>query len=355
MRIDASIHLLLLEGYILKHNDYLNFFTGTTHGVARVRLLGPTNLKGGESGFLQLELEDPICANFGDHFILRKASPSITVGGGVILDTQPRSATGASPARRPALSPGIVVLRPAAAALYCRHCTPQPFAPSPEVAMLHRRAGSPSLLPRTAARTLAAACALAAALAGVPARGADAPPAAPAPTVAAAPDAEQPVQGDRQGRGPRGARRAQRRDARQGREGTGVVIGEDGLILTIGYLIVEADDVKIVDRRGRSLPAQVVGYDHATGLGLVRSMVPLDAAPVTLGELGQARAPGAGADRQPRGADDVTLAHVVSRAAVHRRTGNTCSTRRSSPRRRRSTGAARRWSTRRHACSASAR
>ena len=45
----------------------------------------------------------------------------------------------------------------------------------------------------------------------------------------------------------------------------------NGLILTIGYLIVEADDVKIVDSRGRTLPARIVGYDHATGLGLVRS------------------------------------------------------------------------------------
>ena len=90
MRIDASIHLLLLEGYVLKHNDYLNFFTGTTHGVVRVRLLGSTSLKGGENGYLQLEMENQICANFGDHYILRKVSPSITIGGGVILDTNPR-------------------------------------------------------------------------------------------------------------------------------------------------------------------------------------------------------------------------------------------------------------------------
>ena len=37
----------------------------------------------------------------------------------------------------------------------------------------------------------------------------------------------------------------------QEREGTGIVIGEDGLILTIGYLIVEADEVNLVDQRGR--------------------------------------------------------------------------------------------------------
>ena len=55
------------------------------------------------------------------------------------------------------------------------------------------------------------------------------------------------------------------------REGTGVVIGDNGLVLTIGYLIVEADDVKITDAKGRTLPARVVGYDHASGFGLVRA------------------------------------------------------------------------------------
>jgi serine protease Do len=68
------------------------------------------------------------------------------------------------------------------------------------------------------------------------------------------------------------------------REGSGVVIGDNGLVLTIGYLIVEADDVKITDAQGRTLPAVVVGYDHATGLGLVKSVVPMEAAPVPLGD-----------------------------------------------------------------------
>ncbi len=84
----------------------------------------------------------------------------------------------------------------------------------------------------------------------------------------------------------------------QEREGTGVVIGDDGLILTIGYLIVEADDVSIVDSRGRTLPARVVGYDHPTGLGLVRAVVPLDAAADAAGRIGQARRADPGDDRQ---------------------------------------------------------
>ena len=52
----------------------------------------------------------------------------------------------------------------------------------------------------------------------------------------------------------------------QEREGTGVVIGDDGLVVTIGYLIVEADEVSIVDQQGTMLPARVVAYDHATRL-----------------------------------------------------------------------------------------
>jgi S1-C subfamily serine protease len=99
------------------------------------------------------------------------------------------------------------------------------------------------------------------------------------------------------------------------REGTGIVISEDGLVLTIGYLIVEADDVSLVDQRGRTLPARVVGYDHVSGLGLVRAVVPLDAAPLQLGDSAKL------ADREPvmivnhAGAADVTLALVVSKRA----------------------------------------
>ena len=98
------------------------------------------------------------------------------------------------------------------------------------------------------------------------------------------------------------------------REGTGVVIGDDGLILTIGYLIVEADDVSIVDSKGRTLSARVVGYDHATGFGLVRTIVPLGAKPVPLGDSGKAAA------RDPvmiasSGDDNVAFAFIVSKRA----------------------------------------
>lgn len=59
------------------------------------------------------------------------------------------------------------------------------------------------------------------------------------------------------------------------REGSGVVIGADGLILTIGYLILEADTIQVTTHDNRVLPARAVGYDQATGFGLVRTVLPL--------------------------------------------------------------------------------
>ena len=68
------------------------------------------------------------------------------------------------------------------------------------------------------------------------------------------------------------------------REGTGVVIDRDGLVLTIGYLVVEADDVMVTDAKGRAYPANVVANDQASGLALVRTAVPIDAAPIPFGD-----------------------------------------------------------------------
>jgi S1-C subfamily serine protease len=56
------------------------------------------------------------------------------------------------------------------------------------------------------------------------------------------------------------------------REGSGVVIGDDGLVVTIGYLITEAEEVWLTTHDERVLPAHVVGYDQETGFGLVQAM-----------------------------------------------------------------------------------
>ena len=67
------------------------------------------------------------------------------------------------------------------------------------------------------------------------------------------------------------------------REGSGIVIDESGLVLTIGYLMVEAHAAEIVTSAGRTLPANVVGYDHETGFGLLRTLEPPKIRPLTIG------------------------------------------------------------------------
>jgi S1-C subfamily serine protease len=67
------------------------------------------------------------------------------------------------------------------------------------------------------------------------------------------------------------------------RLGSGVLINSEGLILTIGYLILEADQVEITDAGGQTLPGAVIAYDHATGFGLVRAIAPMAAKPIRIG------------------------------------------------------------------------
>ncbi len=55
------------------------------------------------------------------------------------------------------------------------------------------------------------------------------------------------------------------------RDGTGIVIDPSGLVLTIGYLVLEAESILVVTRSGQVFPATVVGFDHASGFGLVRA------------------------------------------------------------------------------------
>ena len=67
------------------------------------------------------------------------------------------------------------------------------------------------------------------------------------------------------------------------RSGSGVVIGADGLVLTIGYLVLEAEHVVLLPDDGRRVPARVVAYDVATGFGLVQALAPLRIEAVPLG------------------------------------------------------------------------
>ncbi len=67
------------------------------------------------------------------------------------------------------------------------------------------------------------------------------------------------------------------------REGTGVVIDSSGLVLTIGYLITEAEKIELSTADGKVYPATVVGFDNATGLGLLKSLVPVPIKPMDMG------------------------------------------------------------------------
>jgi serine protease Do len=68
------------------------------------------------------------------------------------------------------------------------------------------------------------------------------------------------------------------------REGHGVVIDDEGLVLTVGYLVLEANSVEIVDTNGRRSSALVVAFDNDSGFALVRTVIPLKVKPVSFGD-----------------------------------------------------------------------
>jgi S1-C subfamily serine protease len=70
------------------------------------------------------------------------------------------------------------------------------------------------------------------------------------------------------------------------RAGHGVVIANDGLIVTVGYLITEAESLWILTNKGTTVPGHVVGYDQETGFGLVQALQPMGTPSMGLGESG---------------------------------------------------------------------
>jgi serine protease Do len=103
------------------------------------------------------------------------------------------------------------------------------------------------------------------------------------------------------------------------RSGSGVVIGADGLVVTIGYLILEADEIQITTPDRKTVPATVVAYDLATGFGLIRPVVPLRGIkPVALGgtrdmKAGESLMASTGASRDEDA--DVNMTQLVSKRA----------------------------------------
>jgi S1-C subfamily serine protease len=68
------------------------------------------------------------------------------------------------------------------------------------------------------------------------------------------------------------------------RAGNGVFIRGNGLVLTVGYLITEADQIWITLNDGRSVPGHVLGYDQETGFGLVQALAKLDMPALDIGK-----------------------------------------------------------------------
>lgn len=68
------------------------------------------------------------------------------------------------------------------------------------------------------------------------------------------------------------------------RTASGVLIGEDGLIVTIGYVIMEAERLRVRTRDGDLVLADFVAYDHDSGFGLLRAREPLGATPLVMGD-----------------------------------------------------------------------
>jgi serine protease Do len=96
------------------------------------------------------------------------------------------------------------------------------------------------------------------------------------------------------------------------REGSGVLVRE-GYVATIGYLVIESESIEVTSGDGKSVPATLAGYDHASGFGLLKLLAPLAGRPLPMGSasaLGE-REPAMSASYG--GSDGVNLVYVVSR------------------------------------------
>lgn len=94
------------------------------------------------------------------------------------------------------------------------------------------------------------------------------------------------------------------------RQGGGIVIDDHGLILTVEYLVTEAETIEVHLANRQTVPASLIGYDSASGLGLIRTAVPVDVPPITFAHSEGAKI------RDPVlvvGFDGVAPAYIVSR------------------------------------------
>ena len=97
------------------------------------------------------------------------------------------------------------------------------------------------------------------------------------------------------------------------REGTGIVIDQGGLVLTIGYLMVEAAGATVTTAEGRTVQAEITAYDHETGFGLIRALEPLRVRPVPFAKASELQPREAVLIAGGGGVDEAAPAFVVSK------------------------------------------
>jgi selenocysteine-specific elongation factor len=88
--IDVGVRLLGDAPQPLTHNAAVTFYTGAAQTLAQVRVLGQESVVPGTTGYAQLRLSRPVALAARDRFIIRRPSPSVTIGGGRVLDPHPR-------------------------------------------------------------------------------------------------------------------------------------------------------------------------------------------------------------------------------------------------------------------------
>lgn len=87
--LDARLRLVSSCPKELEHRTRVRLHLGTCEVMARVVLLEQDRLQPGEDGLVQLRLESPVAAAWGDRFVIRRYSPPLTIGGGLILEAHP--------------------------------------------------------------------------------------------------------------------------------------------------------------------------------------------------------------------------------------------------------------------------
>ena len=87
--LDVKMQILDSSMRVLTNHTRLHLFTGTSEILCRAVLLDKEELGPGESGYVQLRLEEEIAVKKGDKFVVRFYSPMETIGGGVILEPNP--------------------------------------------------------------------------------------------------------------------------------------------------------------------------------------------------------------------------------------------------------------------------